>query len=253
MRAWILGAAIIGSMAGSAAAQEGPPPGPPAGEQGFKAPGRGRLFISPMGEPFRGTPDSAPPHDQWFDGADANHDGVLTVAEMTADAARFFAALDMRHDGEIDPDDIERYETLLAPEIRVGGGMGAGPPMRARGGRGPGGAGGPPGGMRGGRMDSGMGGDSAAAKTRSVAGKQGAGRFGYLDYPQPITVADRNFNRGVDPAEFARAAEARFAMLDENGDGKLEKRELPRLASGFGGAGGRGRPRDGREKMPPKP
>jgi hypothetical protein len=213
-----------------------------------------------MGEPFRGAPDRPSPPDQWFDGADANHDGVLTAAEMTADGARFFAALDVRGDGEIDPDDIERYETQLAPEIRVGGGMGGPPPMGGRGGRGPGGrggppggmdgGGGPPGGMGGGRMGGGMGGESAPARIRSVAGKQGAGRFGYLDYPQPITVADRNFNRGVDRAEFAKAAEARFAMLDENGDGKLEKNELPKLSPRFGGSG---KPRDGRERMPPKP
>ncbi|HEX7849985.1 MAG TPA: EF-hand domain-containing protein, partial [Sphingomonas sp.] len=78
---------------------------------------RGRLFISPMGEPFRG-PD---PIGAWFDGADANRDGALTLAEFVADADRFFLRLDRGHDGEIDPDDIDYYETVLAPEVRAGG------------------------------------------------------------------------------------------------------------------------------------
>ena len=51
-------------------------------------------FISPMGEPFRaGRPATIP----WRIGlrqADCNRDGVLTAAEMQADADRFFAKLD---------------------------------------------------------------------------------------------------------------------------------------------------------------
>ncbi len=237
MRALTLIATILAGIAGTAAAQDGSPLGQ-----------RGRLFISPMGEPFRGAPGGPPPQEQWFDGADANHDGALSVEEMSADGARFFATLDMRHDGEIDPDDIERYETELVPEIRV-----RGEPMAARGGRMPDGRQAPSAGMRGGTMaDGGMAGQNGSAKTRSFAGKQGAGRFGYLDYPEPITVADRNFNRGVDRVEFARAAEARFAMLDEDGDGKLEKSELPKLVHSSGGPSRGGRARDGREDMPPK-
>jgi hypothetical protein len=196
MRAVILGAMIVGGTIAGAAAQDRP-----------------RLFISPMGEPFRG----AAPEDQWFDGADANKDNALTVEEMTADAARFFVTLDMRRDGEIDPQDIERYETQLVPEMH-----GADVSKRPRGnlkgdGTGPHGGGG---------FGSGP---NQTARYRDLAGKQGAARFGYLDYPQPITVADRNFNRGVDPREFARAAETRFGMLDGNGDGRIEKSELPRL------------------------
>ncbi len=70
-------------------------------------------------------------------------------------------------------------------------------------------------------------------------GKQGAARFSYFDFPEPVTIADTNFNRGVDPAEFDRAADARFAMLDKNGDGRIERKELPRISSGPAGARGR--------------
>lgn len=180
-----------------------------------------KFFISPMGEPFRG-PDAP---NIWFDKADTNHDGVLTQDEMEADAARWFAVLDRGHDGEIDPDDLEYYETVLAPMIRVGSYMGSEPESTE------------------GDGDS----DSPRPKATYVA--QGAARFGYFDYPEPVAVADTNFNRGVDAKEFRIAADKRFALLDKNGDGKIEKSELPKLetpsfksgkSGGGGGRGGRG-------------
>lgn len=239
MRGLLLGSLIMLAGTGNVIAQDASPEGPPPGEWRPDGPPpgarpRGPLFISPMGEPFRGTPGGPAPQDAWFDGADSNHDGALSEDEMIADAARFFAALDQRKDGEIDPDDIERYETVLAPEIRTsgfGGGPGGDGGGRGRGSR----RGGPPGGPGGGEGPGGGDGDGPRGGTgREVRMKQGAARFGYLDYPEPVTVADRNLNRGVDPAEFAKAASARFAMLDANHDGRIEKVELPRLR-GFGG------------------
>jgi len=246
MRELLFGGLIVLAGAHAAMAQDGPPEGPPPETRRPDGPPRGPLFISPMGEPYRGAAGGFAPNEVWFDSADTDKDGALSADEMLADAARFFAVLDLRKDGEIDPEDIERYETVLAPEIRTGSmGGGAGPGGRGRG-RGPGDHGGPGGGRRGGPggpdggggpggMDGPRGGGD-----RSAGGKQGAARFGYLDYPEPVTVADRNLNRGVDPNEFAKAASARFAMLDTNHDGRLEKRELPRLR-GFGGRP----PRDG--------
>lgn len=170
------------------------------------------FFISPMGEPFRGS--DAP--GRWFDGADSDHDGALTQAEMEADAARFFAALDRKHDGEIDPDDIEYYETVVAPQIRVGAFSGYERP-------------------------SGDDGDSNGSTRRPAYVPQGAARFGYFDYPEPVTVADTNFNRGVDAHEFRAAADKRFDLLDQNHDGKVEKTELPKLDKPSFGRGGKGR------------
>ncbi|MES2055234.1 MAG: EF-hand domain-containing protein [Pseudomonadota bacterium] len=226
-------------------AQDAPPPGTPAthpsGTPGDRP--HGRLFISPMGEPFRGDK----PADAWFDGADTNHDDALDLAEFTQDERRFFALLDRGHDGEIDPDDIENYETAIAPEIRVrdfgGGGGGAhrgggGGGGGRHGGGGGGGHRGGGGGMRGG----GGGGESEASpsggETRVTYGKQGAARFSYFDFPEPVTIADTNFNRGVDAREFDTAARQRFALLDKNGDGKIEKSELPHIAFGRGDRGG---------------
>src|SRR3954468_19652800 len=67
---------------------------------GFRGP-RGGLFLSPMGEPFRSADPAADNVGAWFAQADADHDGALTLAEMQADAARFYATLDVNHDGEI--------------------------------------------------------------------------------------------------------------------------------------------------------
>jgi Ca2+-binding EF-hand superfamily protein len=39
---------------------------------------------------------------------------------MQADSERFFGLLDVNHDGEIDPDEITRYEVDVAPRERVG-------------------------------------------------------------------------------------------------------------------------------------
>ena len=78
--------------------------------------GPGRAFLSPMGEPFRGDATQV----QWFEQADTNHDGAISRAEFLADAQRFFQRLDRGHDGKIDPDDIQYYESRMIPEARVG-------------------------------------------------------------------------------------------------------------------------------------
>jgi hypothetical protein len=76
-------------------------------------------FISPMGEPFRGRATAESPIARWFAQADRNLDGVLTPAEMQADADRFFARLDGNKDGQIDPDELKIYEWEIAPDIQV--------------------------------------------------------------------------------------------------------------------------------------
>jgi hypothetical protein len=243
-------------------------PGHGSGGHGPGAPGgagggpRMRVFISPMGEPFRAM-DA--PQDAWFAGADSDHDGALSHAEFTADERRFFAVLDREHDGEIDPGDIDVYENEIAPEIKTrsmgGGGRAGGRRGGGSGGRHGGGSyGGGSGGHRGGGGHSGgYGGGSgdgdgppSGAMQTQAPGREGAARFGYLDYPEPVTVADRNFNRGVDAMEFDRAADDRFALLDTNHDGKIEKSELPKIEPGFafGGFGrGQGMHRPGGDRV----
>lgn len=160
----------------------------------------GRQFISPMGEPFR---DDARGDALavWFDQADRNHDGYLTVEEMQADADRFFATLDTNHDGEIDPDEMTRYETVIAPQVY------GGPPVEL--------AGQPS------DVEDPAGRPRGHNRRRESPMHEGASQFGLLDLPEPVAAADADFNRGVSQAEFRQAALQRFAALDLDHKGRL--------------------------------
>jgi Ca2+-binding EF-hand superfamily protein len=154
----------------------------------------GRSFLSPMGETFYGRTAGEDGLVPWFEQADRNHDGSLTAVEMIADAQRYFQVLDSNHDGEIDPDEMAHYEEIT-------------PQLRAR---------------------------SIVTTTRLPGGEQdvqvdnetSAGRLGLLQIPQPVSSADTNFNRGVSLAEFSRAANDRFALLDFRRTGRLTLSEL---------------------------
>jgi hypothetical protein len=163
---------------------------------------RGRIFISPMGEPFRPSSREDDTLIDWFRQADRNHDGQLTVDEMQQDAERFFELLDVNHDGEIDPDEITRYETVVAPEIQSGSSFA----MMDMAGESQGG------GREGGHGKHHRGGGIFHSNDSDP--HQGAGKFGLLDLPEPVVSADFNFNRGVSLAEFRQAAGQRFLALD---------------------------------------
>ncbi|MEA3068296.1 MAG: hypothetical protein QOK41_1703, partial [Sphingomonadales bacterium] len=143
------------------------------------------------------------------------------------DAERFFAVLDVGHDGEIDPDDITRYEQVVAPEIQSGASFGMAvmesgeQPDRGEGRRGGGGGGGGGGGHHRGGGDSGAHGGRAWGGGRDDDSHQGASRFGLLDLPEPVVSADSDFNRGVSLTEFRRAAAQRFIALDVDHQGRL--------------------------------
>jgi hypothetical protein len=167
-----------------------------------------RVFISPMGEPFRPNARDDDTLADWFHQADLNHDGVLSLDEIQKDAERFFATLDVNHDGEIDPDEITRYETVVAPEISTAhlgfAAMGVGGE-------------GERGGRRGGGGHRGRGWSDDGADDSH----QGGARYGLLDLPEPVSSADSNFNRGVSLSEFRQAATQRFVALDVDHQGQL--------------------------------
>lgn len=159
------------------------------------------LFISPMGEPFRPKPDNEDPEKAWFDGADSNHDGMLTQGEMSADAARFFATLDTNHDGELLPEEVAAYEENIAPEVRLYQPRGEKPAKRDR--------------------------KAAPSGAVNYGGAIGAGRFAFFNIPNPVASADADINRAVDRAEFLAAAAERFRLLDPQQKKALGLADLP--------------------------
>jgi hypothetical protein len=173
-----------------------------------------------MGEPFFGAAAGQDGLSAWFAETDRNHDGVITADEMTTDAQRFFERLDTDHDGEIDPEEIARYENVIAPEVRRGPPLGVeASPASAEGG----GHGGGHGGWHGGRGHHGGGGFAGGFGADDEAS---AGRFGLLQIPEPVASADADFNRGVSSDEFRRAAVQRFQLLDADHKGRLTLSQL---------------------------
>jgi hypothetical protein len=158
-----------------------------------------RVYIAPMGEPFR-TDGRSDPMAVWFAQADADHDGRLTLAELQADADRFFTTLDRDRSGEIDPQEMADYENKVAPEIKL---YQPDQDPRAH--------------SRQQKHDA-----KQAAKQRSdYVAPYGAGRYASLNIPEPVVAADLDLNRGVSRPELAQVAANRFPALDTAGRGYL--------------------------------
>ena len=217
----LLLAAVFLGLAGAAAAQPqdapiletyGREPPPPPGP-------RVRLFISPMGEPFRG-PDG---FGAWLAGADADHDGAVTLAEFRADGERFFRLLDTDGNGYIDGFEMQAYERERVPEIGnvtvEDGGRGAGRGFFGGGRRG-GKGGTPPSGGEAGKAA------SAGQAGFKAAGRQGAARYSLLNIPQPVAQADEDWNGRITLVEWDHAATRRFALLDKENAGRLTRESL---------------------------
>lgn len=175
------------------------------------------LFLSPSGEPFRGGRDEPYASAKWFAQADADHDGVLTPAEFTADAERAFRRYDTNGDGVIDGIETAAYEDKVAPEIlpRIANlSAGEGMDTTLFGGRGR------QGGERGAR------GRPRPARAGDRA-QQGAGLFGLLDEPEPVTAADADLDGRITLAEWRRRTERRFALIVD-GAASLTLATLPK-------------------------
>jgi hypothetical protein len=193
------------------------------------------LFISPMGEPFRGGPGALMPIMLWFSVADANADGRLSREEFVGQAMVFFLN---RLDANGDQTATSQESTSLwqehAPEMLAGAPIGprrglAGPP---RGGPPRGGPpqGGPGGGPQGGPQG-GPGGNMGGMRPPpdfDLAEMSGARVFGIMDDVEPVMSCDADFSRRVTAAEFEACAQRRFDLLDVNRDGAFELSESPR-------------------------
>jgi len=170
-------------------------------------------FISPMGEPFRARSVDDDTLARWFAGADRNHDNMLTVDELQADAERFFATLDLDHNGELDPEEIANYEYEIAPDIQVMSRTRATPGTSLA------------------KPKSDHGHSRKTDRMEEAAlglggGLQGAARYGLLNMPEPVAAADTDFDRGVTLGEFRQAAIGRFALLDRTRSNRVTLAEL---------------------------
>jgi len=179
------------------------PPAKPPKNAPFCLPlGTRPLFVAPMGQIFRGEAGGPDPATAWLSQADEDRNGGVSRTEMRADAARFFRTLDRDGDGRLTPDEVGRYETEIVPEISLYAARRE-PSDRGRR-RGLFSGGGEPG----------------------YAGPVGAGRFAWLNIPEPVAAADADLDRVVTSAEFTDAADRRFDKLAK-GTEVLDARRMP--------------------------
>lgn len=183
-----------------------------------------RPTFSPNGEPLVGA--GWPAHcgdalDAWFDRADANHDGRLTLAEFEADAVRQFGVMDLRHDGKITAAELStyrqsvmggRYASISTPEA------GARPRGTIGDSEGREGAGFPGEGRR--RHDEG------AMPRPDSSGTMPA------DQPDPVMSADTDLDGSVTLEEFRALVRQNFADLDRDHAGSIAKDDVRKLCRG---------------------
>jgi hypothetical protein len=205
LAAFVLAAALAGPAWAATAAAPATPAPPP------------RIFLSPAGEPFRLSPATPDPLKAWFDQADANHDGVIDKAEFRADAVRFFKLLDANDDGAIDGFESADYENKIVPEFAEwaeGRFPGQFPQTRGQGGHESGGHDGGDG-HDGGRQRGLFGGGKGARPPASRGIAQ------LLDEPEPVTGADFALDGRITLAEWIKASDQRFDLLDVSKSGRL--------------------------------
>jgi hypothetical protein len=173
---------------------------------GTSAAQRVPVYLTLMGEPVLGARGERQPFYRWFAEADANRDGSMDMVEMQKDAARFFATLDVDHDGRIGPDEITRYETEVAPPaVRAAGGL-VGVSVQAL-------------------SPTSRNSEPPITGTRLANQLDGPGA-NLGEVPEPVTAADTNLNGSVSAGEFNSAASRRFFGHDTNHDGRLDPKEL---------------------------
>jgi hypothetical protein len=211
------------ALAGTAAAD--PPPKPPP-----RPPAPPRLFLSPSGEPFHLSPSDPDPLKAWFDQVDAKHQGYIDRDAFRADAARFFKQLDENGDGVIDGFEVADYEAKVVPEMaewaegRYPGQFGSPQGEAAPSGQDPSGQG--PSGQGQHRHGQPPQHDGAAASAPPSEGGHGRGRpsrgiVQLINEPEPVSGADFNLDSHITLAEWMRATDDRFELLDAGHSGRL--------------------------------
>ena len=205
---------IVSAACSLAAACASSPPGEEAAVRG-----RINVFISPMGEPFRGGARDAYPLDRWFARADANHDGALDWDEFKADATAFFDRLDTNHDGVLSGAEVSAYEQDVAPEIlpRVSRLTAKDIPSLP--------SDDPETNRRREAQEAAASGQETRPRATLLAG---AAVFGVTPEPEPVAASDTDFDGKVTLAEWTQSARRRFDLLDKDHDGRIARAELPK-------------------------
>ena len=177
--------------------------------------GKGSVYLSLMGEPFRANESGQDPFDQWFRQADRDGDGTISRLELIGDAEAFFAVLDPNADQVIDADEMGDYENLAPSRTRVAGG-GAPELSSSR-----------PKPKSSAPVDKGqvpiVADGSAPSATRIHPSNA---RINFSAVPQPVAMADLNLDRRVTLDEFRKTAGKRFTNYDVDQDGRLTRKEL---------------------------
>ena len=165
------------------------------------------LFISPMGQPERGA-DRGAALNAWFNAADVDQDGRLSLEEFIAHETPFHAVLDRNRDGLVTALESGALFRATAPEM-----FAPLPPLRRAEARMP--------------RDPGR---ITQPRERRVEDNRlrGAARFGLLSDLEPVMSCDADMSRWVDADEFRVCAERRFILLDADNDGFFELSESPR-------------------------
>ena len=208
---WLTVCALVAAaLAGTAlAAPPKPPPPPP------------KLFLSPSGEPFRlglGDPD---PLKAWFDQVDTKRQGYIDRDEFRADATRFFKTLDENGDGVIDGFEVSDYETKMVPEMTAWA-EGNYPeeygPAQEQSQPPPSGQGQHRRGQTPQHDDT-----AAAAPASGGHGRRPPSRaiVQLIDEPEPVSGADFDLDSHITLAEWMRATDDRFELLDTGHTGRL--------------------------------
>ena len=210
MRRLIVCALAATALAGTAFADPPPKPAKPP-------PPPPRLFLSPAGEPFRLSAAVPDPLKAWFDQVDSKRQGYIDRDEFRADAARFFKQLDENGDGVIDGFEASDYEHKIVPELaeqaegRLTGQFGPrdrGAQTEER----------PP---KAGQRATEPHRESHGAGPGGGPGRGGRGIAQLIDEPEPVTGADFDLDSHITMAEWLRATDQRFDLLDTAKTGRL--------------------------------
>jgi hypothetical protein len=222
--------------------------------------GPANVFFSPHGRPYRAPAGAPYPVVDWFKDANRKGDGKLGLDEFVADAAAFFAFLDLKGAGELGTQEIAVYEREIAPEVlgmrvtvysdgqrRVRPdeprlwlaqyGPMSGGPFGQGGGQGQGEGQGGPQINHGGGDPSQNGGvlpqdaqpNAPSSPNQDPDAGSGAAPYSLIEEPEPVTAADTDYLfRGiVRKANFLAHAHDNFAVLDTERSGYLTLASLP--------------------------